>query len=336
MAQPGSELRLPSFSIVVETANLKTADPERLVASLDSIACQVPSPTLARAVVVLDSGDAPPALLETLRARYPWISMQRIPAGTDYGDQKAMAVSCVSGEVLVFADSDCRYQPEWLASILETFVTHPEIVVVAGETAVAITGSFTLAMALVFFFPRFSYETEVAPARGFYGNNVAFRGDVFVRCPFPSGLPVFRGQNVVYSRLLHAAGIAIWRQPRARSVHSPPEGGAWSVLLRFFWTGRDTPRLTRLASPPSDALFQGDFEPYDREGGRVRKVIERVRAISRQQPQMLLLLPLALPIALACVAAFFLGVAVERVKPSTIGIERDPESRHGLAAPDRQ
>jgi hypothetical protein len=327
---------MASFSIVVETANLKTADPERLVAALDSIACQVPSPTLARGVVVLDSGEAPPALLERLRVRYPWISTRRIPAGTDYGDQKSMAASCVSGEVLVFADSDCLYEPQWLASILETFATRPEIVVVAGETAVAITGPFTLAMALVFFFPRFSYETEVAPARGFYGNNVAFRRDVFLRCPFPSGLPIFRGQNVVYSRSLHAAGIAIWRQPRARSVHSPPEGGAWSVLRRFFWTGRDTPRLTRLASPRPDAPYQGDYEPYDREGGRVRKVIERLRAISRQQPQMLLLLPVALPIALACVAAFFLGVAVERVKPSTVGIERDSESRHGLAAPDQQ
>lgn len=336
MAEPGPDLRPPSFSIVVETANLRTADPEQLVASLDSIARQVPSPMLARGVVVLDSGEAPPALLEMLRERYPWISIERIPAGTDYGDQKAMAVSRVSGDILVFADSDCLYEPGWLASILETFATRPEIGVVAGETAVAITGPYTLAMALVFFFPRFSYETDVAPARGFYGNNVAFRRDVLLRCPFPAGLPIYRGQNVVYSRSLREAAIAIWRQPRARSVHSPPGGGAWSVLRRFFWTGRDTPRLVRLASPPPDAPFQGDFEPYDREGGRVRKVIGRVRAIARQQPRMLLLFPLALPIALACVAGFFLGVAVERVQPRALGIERDRESRHERAARDRQ
>jgi GT2 family glycosyltransferase len=333
MAQPGGELQPLSFSIVIETANLRTADPNRLVASLDSIASQVPSPALARGVVLLDSGEAPPALLETLRARYPWISIQRLPAGTDYGDQKSLAVSFASGEVLVFADSDCLYRPEWLASLLETFANRPDIEVLAGETAIAITGPFTLAMALVFFFPRFSYETEVAPARGFYGNNVAFRREVFLRCPFPSGLPIYRGQNVVYSRLLRSAGIAIWRQPRARSVHSPPEG-VWSALRRFFWTGRDTPRLARLVPLPPEAPFQGDFEPYQREGGRARKVIERVRAISHQQPYMLLLLPLALPIAFACVAAFFVGVAVERVKPSKVRME-DLKSVHGLAAPDR-
>src|SRR5687768_5573728 len=111
-----SNLPLPSFSIVIETANLRTADPARLLASLDSIASQVPSPATAREIVVLDSDDAPVALLETIRARYPWISTERIPAGTDYGDQKSLAASFASGEVLVFADSDCLYEPGWLAS----------------------------------------------------------------------------------------------------------------------------------------------------------------------------------------------------------------------------
>lgn len=333
MAQPASEPRLPSFSIVVETANLNSVDHKRLAASLDSIACQVPSPALAREVVLLDSGEAPPALLETLGARYPWISIQRIPDGTDYGDQKSLSAAFASGDVLVFADSDCLYQPEWLASFLETFAARPDVEVLAGETAVAITGPFTLAMALIFFFPRFSYNAAISPSRGFFGNNVAFRRDLLVRCPFPSGLPIYRGQNVLYSRLLHAAGITIWRQPRARSVHSPPEG-MWIALRRFFWTGRDSPRLARMVPVPPDAPFQGDFEPYHREGGRVRKVIERIRAISRQQPYMLLLLPVALPVAAACVAAFFLGLALERVKPGAVSIQ-SPKSVHEIAAPDR-
>lgn len=334
VAPPGSGLRLPSFSIVVETANLRTADPQRLIASLDSIANQVPSPSLARAAVVLDSGDAPPELLETLRARYPWSSIQRIPAGTDYGDQKAIAMSFATGEIVVFADSDCLYEPGWLASHLETFATRPDIDVLAGETAVAITGPSTLAMGLVYFFPRFSGETEAAPARGFYGNNVAFRCDVFRHCPFPSGLPIYRGQNVIYSRSLRAAGISIWRQPRARSLHSPPEG-LWPALRRFFWSGRDTPRLARLGSPPPEAPFQGDFEPYHRTGGRVRKVIERVRAIFRQQPHMLLLLPIALPIALACVVAFFTGIAVERARPSTADVRLSAGSDREFTASGR-
>jgi hypothetical protein len=318
----------------METANLRTADPQRLLASLQSIANQIPSPALARAVVLLDSGEAPPVLLEIVQSRYPWISLQHIPAGMDYGDQKSIAMSFAAGEIVVFADSDCLYEPDWLASYLQTFATRPDVGVLAGETAVAITGPFTLALGLIFFFPRFSYDTKIAPARGFYGNNVAFRREVFSRCPFPSGLPINRGQNVLYSRSLRSAGISIWRQPRARSLHSPPEGMG-AALHRLFLTGRDTPRLARLGSPPPDAPFQGDFEPYHRTGGRVRKVIERLRAISRQQPRMLLLLPIALPVALACVLAFFVGIAVERARPSPLDVRLGDSSGRELTAPGR-
>lgn len=303
----------PSFSIVIETANLQT-DPRRLDASLDSIASQTLSPELANEVVLLDSGEAPPELLDRLLARYPWIRVERIAEETDYGDQKAMASSFVTGDVVVFADSDCLYEREWLASLVETFASRPDVEVLAGETAVEISGPFTLAMGLVFFFPRFSYEKAVAPARGFYGNNVAFRRSLLRRCPFPSGLPIYRGQNVVYSRVLWEHGISIWRQPRARSAHSPPEG-VWPAIRRFYWTGKDTPRLIRVGPQIAAAPYQGDFEPYGRPGGRVRKVWERVRAISRQQPLLAsLCLPIALPIAMACVASFFSGVAAERLR----------------------
>jgi len=322
---------MPSFSIVIETANLATADPRRLMASLDSIASQNPSPALAREVILLDGGEAPRELLDNLQIRYPWLSVHRVPAGTDYGDQKALAVSLGSGQIIVFADSDCLYEPGWLTSFLEGFATRADVKVLAGETAVAIAGPFTLAMALVFFFPRFSYQAEIAPARGFYGNNVAFRRDLFSVCPFPSGLPIYRGQNVIYSRMLRRAGVPIWRQPGARSVHSPPEG-VRAAILRFFLTGRDTPRLARLLPTGADAPFQGDYEPYDRQGGRVRKVLERVRNIRRQQPLRLLLLPLAFPIAASCVASFFAGVAAERLRPSVQAGELREESAYRAAA----
>ena len=123
VGQSASKSQFPAFSIVVETANLATADHEGIIRSLDSIANQIPSPSLARAVVVLDSGEARAELLDTLQDRYEWISIQRIPAGMDYGDQKSVATTFASGEIVVFADSDCVYQPGWLASHLRTFAS---------------------------------------------------------------------------------------------------------------------------------------------------------------------------------------------------------------------
>ncbi len=319
---------LPSFSIVIETANLELADHWRLEASLASIAAQQPSPQKAREVVLIDSGDAPLGLFPPLLEKYPWLTLHSIEPGIDYGDQKSLTASLVSGEVVLLADSDCIYEPDWIGSVLSTFADHPEIGVIAGETTVRIEDPYTLAIALIFFFPRFSNQTEVAPARGFYGNNVAFRRQVLLDCPFPAGLSIFRGQNVIYSRMLYLAGIPIWRLPLSRSWHAPPDGFP-AALARLFQTGRDTPRLARMDTPPPGAPYQGDYEPYDRTGGRVRKVVERVRAIWKQEPVQLLWLPLALPIAAACVGAFFLGSMTERMFHSAYG---NPPTQPGVDA----
>ena len=274
-------------------------------------------------MVLIDSGAAPPELFAPFLEKYPWLRLHPIAPGVDYGDQKSLTASLVSGEVVLLADSDCVYQPGWIDSILRTFADRPEIGVIAGETTIAIEGPYTLGIALIYFFPRFSWETEPAQARGFFGNNVAFRRQVLLDCPFPSGLPIFRGQNVIYSRMLRAAGIPIWRLPLARCWHAPPDTFL-KALARLFETGRDMPRLARLDSPPADAPYQGDFEPYDRTGGRVRKVVERFRSMWKQEPAQLLWLPLALPIAAACVGAFFLGLMTERMFPSAYGHHRAP------------
>jgi len=307
---------MSSFSIVVETANLATASHELLAESLDSLESQSVSPALATDVVILDSGEAAPDLLQQLKRRYPWLRVESIPEDTDYGDQKSMAASFVSGDILVFADSDCVYRPGWLHAMVKPFADRPDLQLLAGETAVLIQGPFTLAMALVFFFPRFSFQSEIAPARGFYGNNVAMRRSLLQQHPFPAGLPIYRGQNVVFSRMLWEAGVPLWRQPLAQSVHSPPENFL-TAIRRFFWTGRDTPRLRVVGPQPSAVPFQGDYEPYSGQGGgRLTKLALRLRDIARQQPGMLILwLPFALPIALSCVAAFFCGVLTERCAP---------------------
>jgi hypothetical protein len=194
--------------------------------------------------------------------------------------------------------------------LLETFAAEPGVGAVAGETTIAITGPFTLAAALFYFFPRFSGETAAAPARGFYLNNVAFRREVVQAHPIPFGLPVRGGQNVLYSRILDTAGVRIARQPRACALHAPPED-PWMAIRILFWTGRDTMRFDRLA-PPRDP-WVGDYEPYGPPRGRVGKVLLRLRDVARQQPAMLAWLPVAAPILALVFGAFFAGRLVERL-----------------------
>jgi len=302
-------MTLPTFSILMETSNLRLAHVERLRTALASIAAQVPSPSEAEEVVLLEDGSLPRELLADVSRQHPWLRLQRVDAGLTYGDQKSISIAAPRAEVVVVADPDCVYEPGWLRAHLEAFASDAAVGAVAGETTIAIRGPFTLAAALFFFFPRFSGGTAPAPARGFYLNNVAFRRDVVERHPIPFGLPVRGGQNVIYSRLLESAGVRIARHPRARAFHAPPED-LWMAMRIHFWTGRDTLRYDRLAAPRDP--FSGDYEPYGPPRGRAGKLVLRLRDIAREQPAMLAWLPVAAPIVGAVVASFLAGRTVER------------------------
>ena len=304
-------MTLPTFSILMETSNLRLAHVERLRAALASIAAQRPSPAEAEEVVLLEDGSLPGELLADVSRQHPWLRLQRVDTGLTYGDQKSISTATPRAEVIVVADPDCIYEPGWLSALLEAFASDPAVGAVAGETTIAIRGPFTLAAALFFFFPRFSGGTAPAPARGFYLNNVAFRRDVVARHPIPLGLPVRGGQNVLYARLLDSAGVPIARHPRARALHAPPED-LWMAMRIHFWTGRDTLRFDGLAVPRDP--FSGDYEPYGPPRGRIGKILLRLRDIARQQPAMLLWLPVAAPIAGTVFAAFFAGRVVERMR----------------------
>jgi hypothetical protein len=304
----------PSFSIRIETSNLRLANVARLRTALASIAAQVPAPSDADEVVLLEDGTLPADLLAEMSRQHPWLALRRISGGLGYGDQKAISTASSRSEVVVVADPDCTYQPGWLGALLQTFADDDGVGAVAGETTISITGPFTLAAALFYFFPRFSDDVAAASTRGFYLNNVAFRRNVVRAHPIPFDLPVRGGQNVIYSRLLDSAGIRMVRQPCARAFHAPPENLAMAIRI-LFWTGRDTPRFDRLASP-RDA-FSGDYEPYGPPRGRIGKVLLRLRDIARQQPRMLGWLPVAAPIAGLVLGAFFAGRLVERL--SSVG-----------------
>ena len=304
------ETNLPSFSIFIETANLRLAKVGRLRTALESISRQKPSPHSADEVALLEDGNLPEAVLEELCREFSWLKIYRIPEGQTYGDQKALGANNLESEVIVFADPDCIYRQDWLFSLLRTFVEYPEVGAVAGETTIPITGPFTFSAALFYFFPRFSGDRDPAPARGMYFNNVAIRRRTLATCPINLGLQLRGGQNVIYSRQLMTAHIPILRQPLAQCEHAPPES-VWMAMKILYWTGRDTARFDNiiLAHIP----FAGDYEPYNYPGGRLTKLILRLKDISRNESAMLIWFPMAVPILCLVFGAFFAGRSVERL-----------------------
>ncbi|MFM7450458.1 MAG: glycosyltransferase [Leptolyngbyaceae cyanobacterium] len=314
--------QFPSFSIILETENLANADLEGLSASLKSLIDQDVPPTWANEVILIDSGDAPPGLLAQLCQRYPWIKVQPASLNTGYYNAKMLGAQRSTGEIIIYCDSDCTYEPHWIGTILTTFRSNPDIQIVAGETATRGKGPYGTAMALTYIFPQYSGETELTPTYQYFLNNVAFRRNLLLQYPIPTDLPLYRGNCVIHAYRLTQEGYTIWRQPQARATHAPPNG-----LTHFFWRflliGHDyywQQQLTQFEPNSNHApIYPADLTESARvltvKGTQVKFRIfsSRINRMFQNKPQHLLYLPFAIPIALTSVFLIFVGYVITRI-----------------------
>jgi hypothetical protein len=318
-----SRVGTPSFTIVLETANLADGDFEQLDACLASLAAQELPPRAAERVLLIDAGDVPTAHLERARTRYPWLDLIRVPTGTAYYDQKMHGASLAETDVIVFCDSDCVYERSWLGSLLAPFA-RDDVDVVTGATTTPVRGPYGLAMALVYLFPPWPPAGALVPTDRYVANNVAFRRPLLARHPIPRHLPIYRGNCALHSGLLGREGVVVWRQPDARCLHSGPAGMA-AFANRFLMRGYDfwvTRGLTREPGGglgrPRQHSQQSQQSLLRRSGNELARLGRRVPAVFSGRPARVLLLPAALPIASAALLLSAVGFGLGAVAPGLL------------------
>jgi glycosyltransferase involved in cell wall biosynthesis len=244
-------MTLPTFSVAIETANLSMADLDGLKETLESLLAQTVPISSANEVLLTDSGDVPTEVLEALLREYPWVRAVRLPRSTGYEELKRAGVEAATGEVMVFADGDCYYDPVWLESLLQPF-TDPQVTVVGGETNIDSSGAYGFGVAIAFSFPA-SSAPGLHRTNRYHMNNVAFRRSVLITTPIPTRRPCYR-MTGLHVAALEAAGHTIWRQPRARALHAPPNG-FFHFMWRFLLFGHDGVVVPRLIA--ADARLAG-------------------------------------------------------------------------------
>ena len=307
----------PSFSILLETENLAAVDESALDQCLASLAEQDLPPSRANEVLVLDSGEAPPAVLEGLRERYPWVDVVPVGAESDYYDAKLRGAEAATGEVLVLCDSDCSYDPGWLAGLLSPFAESDGVEIVTGETTTEASGPFGVAMALAYLFPRPSGDRDMSRASSYDTNNVAIRRELLLSHPFPTRLPMYRGNHVIQARALLREGHAIWRQPEARATHPVPEGASY-FFWRFLLLGDEAFTIARFSRPSAGRAvrpFRDAILCAAIAGGRVKQLVLRAPSVFSEDRRRLALLPLAAPIAAAATVLYWTGLLLSYLRP---------------------
>jgi glycosyltransferase involved in cell wall biosynthesis len=324
IAPPQPDKSPISFSIIIETENLASADLPGLFSSLDALEQQTLSPLQANEVLMVETGDVPPALLDTIRAQYPWVSIQRIDAGLEYYQAKMRGIELTTGEAVVLCDSDCVYNDQWLAAMLAPFASD-DVQMVAGETSLDITGPYGLAMALTYIFPRYSHRDQIQPTGGYFCNNVVFRRSLITQVPIPGELPLYRGNCVIHAHQLATHHHQIWQQPQARALHAPPNGFSHFVS-RFLMLGYDALCVSRLAANPMAKVAPDQPTPMRPARDLVvagllfvrqlKTFGQRLGLILREDIRYALYLPLALPISLVAMGLYGLGLALAYLRPA--------------------
>ncbi len=309
---------LPKFSMVLETENLESADRAGLIAALGSILSQDLSPLTAEEVILIDSGDVPETMRRLIAEEFAWIKVHPAPDSIGYYGAKMLGAKLATGEVIVYCDSDCLYEPHWLRTLLQTFVGRPEVAIVAGETTTRGCGPYGTAMAITYIFPQYSGEQTIAPTSQYYLNNVAFRRSVLLEAPMPMDLPLYRGNCVIHAQGLGDRGYIIWRQPQARALHSPPNGVrhfVWRFLLighDYYWQARLRSKGTAAGSGPGGGVL-ADGQVLAKTGN-LAIFRSRLRRMLAHEPRHLWFLPLSLPVVLLSAALIAIGYWLTRLR----------------------
>lgn len=313
-----------SFSIIIETENLASADLPEFFCSLEALKHQTLSPLQAKEVLMVETGDVPPELLSQIQEQYPWVTPRRIDPSLEYYQAKMRGVELTTGKAVVLFDSDCVYNSGWLAAMLMPFARE-DVQMVAGETSLKIDGPYGLAMALTYIFPRYTQATELSPAGGYFCNNVVFRRSLLTQLPIPGQLPAYRGNCVIHAHQLAANHHTIWQQPQARALHAPPNGLA-HFTSRFLMLGYDALCISRFAADPMAKLTADSPAPFRplRDfavagmilANKLKTTVQRVGLVLREDVRYVRYLPLALPVCLAALALYVGGLAIAYLSPA--------------------
>jgi hypothetical protein len=138
----------------------------------------------------------------------------------EYYEKKGVAAFFDTGDILVYADSDCRYSENWLEDILEPLLSG-RADMACGDTVALEDGTLMGTMsALGWFFPLRSAHDPLLKkgARRFFANNFAIRRKVLEEVPIPR-LAAARAHGGPWFRALVAAGVRTEKVTAAVAEH---------------------------------------------------------------------------------------------------------------------
>lgn len=311
-----------SFSIILETENLAHVEIESLVKCIESLEGGDLTPEMAKEFIIMNTGQVPDEIRKIVEERFPWAEFIQLDEDYGYYDSKMYGFKKTTGEIIVYCDSDCLYQQNWLEASVKPFLDDSELMVVGGETSVQVKNPLDLAVLLIWIFPPFSYKKTLYKKSSFYLNNVVFRRFLIERFSFVKNVNLYRSDGAVYHKQLVEAGIQIWNNPNAKTLHPRPETFKkviWRMLLnshstvfRHCLNGQTKLEFDKISFITKIKAF---FKASKKWIGRP---FRRIFNVSRSQIKKRYYIPLAIPLVILFQVVLVIGTLLSLIFPTYI------------------
>lgn len=191
-------------------------------------------------IVVVDdaSTDETPAVVRQLAERATDTSLRIVTLRERRGASAARnrGIEAAAGELVLFVDSDCTVEPEWLTAMKRAFGEQPWAAASGCVREPAARNIAELAYA-----GSCRITTHPWSGPGLVGCNMAIRRSVALRIPFDEALPIY-GEEDDLARRLRASGQAIGYVPEGIVWHRHPMTVA-AYLSQAVRHGRGSARL---------------------------------------------------------------------------------------------
>ena len=245
----------PYLSVIVELDNVLHGRVTRARTMLTRVLDQIGENKLEPRVEVLvmydetviRSKDVQSILTPMTTVESPFV--QVVPTrGLRYFDLKNDGGRRAKGDILLFVDSDCVPEDDWLRQLLDPF-HDSKVEVVTGNSYIDRDTFYAKTFAVGWYFPPRLPDGPLVATRTTFANTLAMRRHIFEQYPFPEKSALYMGQGVTWHKTLAANNVPIFLNPSARVAHPPP------VFLRSaIVNGYDTAQRTR---QPGQSYLQG-------------------------------------------------------------------------------
>ena len=204
-------------SVVLETDSSRDAARLGFDQALAGLARQA-YPREFTELVVVDSGELPPQLADTLRRNFP---DSRIVSGaglTKY-QMKNEGAKAASGSIVAFTDGDCVVGPGWITAIVESLGDAPARVVgVQGRTILA-PGPLSRPLSVLLYGWRTDRSGRIA--QRIISDNYAFRREFIVSHPFEAAELSTTPESILLRRI-RCLGLHMAVNEAMRATHDYP------------------------------------------------------------------------------------------------------------------